>query len=338
MVKRLLYLLLIVLVLSTAGGLYGFLDLKGYAETPLSFESKETLVTVQPGERFDDLLKHLKEAGLIQYPFRFKVIARLGRYDKNIRAGEYLLSPDMSPVEILEMMSRGKVFLRRLTVPEGYTVQQIDSLAAEAGLLEPGVLSAAAADAQFVRKLGIAAETLEGYLFPDTYHFPKGVTAETLIQTMLDRFYSVFSERWKKRAEALGLSIHEVVTLASIIEKETGVPEERPLIASVFHNRLKRKMRLQSDPTVIYGAENYEGNLTRQHLDTATPYNTYRTEGLPPGPIANPGEASLRAALFPAESKYLYFVSKGDSTHQFSTNLADHNRAVRKYQLRKRSL
>ncbi|MFW5640749.1 MAG: endolytic transglycosylase MltG, partial [Thermodesulfobacteriota bacterium] len=227
--------------------------------------------------------------------------------------------------------------LRRLTVPEGYTIQQIDSLAAEAGLLKPGVLFAAATDAEFVRKQGIEAETLEGYLFPDTYHFPKGVTAETLIQTMLDHFYSVFSGDWKERAEALDLSIHEVVTLASIIEKETGVPEERPLIASVFHNRLKRKMRLQSDPTVIYGAENYEGDLTRQHLDTATPYNTYRTAGLPPGPIANPGEASLRATLFPAESNYLYFVSRGDSTHQFSTNLADHNRAVRKYQLGKRS-
>lgn len=341
MVKNLIYILFGILVLTAAGGVYGFLDLKGYAETPLSLESKgeskETLFTVHPGEPFDEVMKRLEAADIIQYPFRFKVIARLGQYDKRVRAGEYLLSSDMSPVEILEMMSRGKVYLRRLTVPEGYTLQQIDTLAAEAGLLEPGVLSAAATDDEFVRKQGLEAETLEGYLFPDTYHFPKGVAAETLIQTMLDHFRSIFSEKWKERAEALDLSIHEVVTLASIIEKETGVPEERPFIASVFHNRLKRKMRLQSDPTVIYGAENYEGDLTRQHLDTATPYNTYRKTGLPPGPIANPGEASLQAALFPAESKYLYFVSKGDGTHQFSTNLANHNRAVRKYQLRKRS-
>ena len=334
-VKRLLYLLLIVLVVSAAGGLYGFLNLKGYAEAPLSFESKETLVTVQPGERFDHLLKRLKEAGIIQSPFRFRVIARLGKYDQKIRAGEYLLSPDISPLEILEMMSRGKVYLRRMTVPEGYTIAQIDALAAEAVMLEPGVFSQAATNSEFVRKQGISAETLEGYLFPDTYFFPKGAAAETIVQTMLERFRAVFSGEWEKRAAELGFSVHEVVTLASIIEKETGDSEERPLIASVFHNRLKRKMRLQSDPTVIYGAEDYEGNLTRKHLDAATPYNTYRTGGLPPGPIANPGEEALRAALYPAESKYLYFVSKGDATHQFSTNLADHNRAVRKYQLGK---
>jgi UPF0755 protein len=152
---------------------------------------------------------------------------------------------------------------------------------------------------------------------------------------MVNRFHSVFSEEWKKRAAELGFTVHKIVTLASIIEKETGSPKERPLIASVFHNRLKKRMRLESDPTVIYGIKNFNGNLTRKDLKTATPYNTYKISGLPPGPIANPGKASLEAALYPANTNFLYFVSKNDTTHKFSTNLRDHNRAVRKFQLGK---
>ena len=153
---------------------------------------------------------------------------------------------------------------------------------------------------------------------------------------MTDRFNTVFTPEWKKRAADLKMSVHEIVTLASIIEKETGAESERPLIASVFHNRLKRKMRLETDPTVIYGISHFNGNLTRKDLATPTPYNTYTIRGLPPGPIANPGAKALEAALYPADTQYLFFVSKKDTTHQFSTNIKDHNRAVRKYQLRKR--
>ena len=156
---------------------------------------------------------------------------------------------------------------------------------------------------------------------------------EKIISTMVQRFRSIFTPAWEDRAGHYGFTVHQVVTLASIIEKETGASFERPLISSVFHNRLKKKMRLESDPTVIYGIKNFDGNLTRKHLKTHTPYNTYKIRGLPAGPIANPGRASLEAALFPDDTAYLYFVSKKDSTHHFSNNLKEHNRAVRKYQL-----
>ena len=164
---------------------------------------------------------------------------------------------------------------------------------------------------------------------------PKNILPEDLIGAMVKRFREVFLPEWTLRAKALKMSVHQIITLASIIEKETGAAFERPLISSVFHNRLKKGMRLSSDPTVIYGIRNFNGNLTRKDLETVTPYNTYRIKGLPPGPIANPGIDSIKAALYPAETDYLYFVSKKDATHQFSTNLKDHNRAVRQYQLRR---
>jgi UPF0755 protein len=184
--------------------------------------------------------------------------------------------------------------------------------------------------------MGITADTLEGYLFPDTYYFPSGLESKSIITAMVKQFRIAFKPEWQTRAEELGMSVHEVVTLASIIEKETGAPEERPLISSVFHNRLKKGMRLETDPTVIYGIPDFDGNIKRRHLNTYTPYNTYKIKGLPPGPIASPGAAALEAALYPAQSKYLYFVSKKDGTHQFSATIKEHNAAVRKYQLRKK--
>jgi UPF0755 protein len=195
----------------------------------------------------------------------------------------------------------------------------------------------AATDPETVRGQGIEADTLEGYLFPDTYYFPRGLDSATIIATMVKQFRAAFKPAWEQQAEALGMTVHEVVTLASIIEKETGAPEERPLIASVFHNRLKKGMRLETDPTVIYGIPDFDGNIKRRHLETYTPYNTYKIKGLPPGPIASPGALALEAALYPAQSEFLYFVSKKDGTHQFSRTIKEHNAAVRKYQLRKRT-
>ena len=195
---------------------------------------------------------------------------------------------------------------------------------------------AMARDEAFAGKLGFNGKTLEGYLFPETYHFPKHADIKTIITTMARRFKVNFKPEWKIAAKKNGFTIHQVITLASIIEKETGAGEERPLISSVFHNRLKKGMRLESDPTVIYGITGYTGNITRKHLNTRTPYNTYKIKGLPPGPIASPGLKSIEAALFPAKTNFLFFVSRKDGTHQFSTNIRDHNRAVRKYQLRKK--
>jgi UPF0755 protein len=221
-------------------------------------------------------------------------------------------------------------------VPEGYTLSQISEVIAQSNLGNRDEFYRSASDPVLTRQMGVDADTFEGYLFPDTYFFSKGVKPRKIIHTMLHRFQSVFTKEWKNRAEKLGFSIHQVVTLASIIEKETGAPFERPLISSVFHNRLKKGMRLESDPTVIYSIDQFDGNITREHLNEPTPYNTYKIRGLPPGPIANPGKKALEAALFPADTPYLYFVSKRDRTHKFSTNIMEHNRAVRKYQLLKR--
>jgi UPF0755 protein len=184
--------------------------------------------------------------------------------------------------------------------------------------------------------MGVEGPTLEGYLFPDTYRFAKGLPAESIVRTMVDRFRAVY-EDVRRASPATSLSMHEIVTLASIVEKETAVPEERPLIAAVFLNRMRRGMRLETDPTVIYGISDFDGNLRRVHLeDESNPYNTYRIPGLPPGPIASPGREALQAVLAPADSPYLFFVSRNDGTHVFTTSYRDHSRAVAQFQKQRR--
>ena len=307
-----------------------------YAARPSGNDISEKVITVLPGQHFKMIASQLAGTGIIKDSLRFKLFAQIKGYDKRIKAGEYRLSASLSPKQVLEIMVSGKVALYKITIPEGYTLVQIAGIVSKMGLAEASVFIKSATDPAVVKALGVEADSLEGYLFPDTYHFPKGLPLREIMGTMVNRFLEIFSTEWQERARQLDMSLHQVVTLASIIEKETGAAFERPLIASVFHNRLEKDMRLSSDPTVIYGIKNFDGNLTRKHLTTAAPYNTYLNKGLPPGPIANPGLASLEAALYPAETNYLYFVSKKDSTHQFSTTLKEHNRAVRKYQLRKR--
>ena len=241
----------------------------------------------------------------------------------------------MTPRRILATIVEGDVLLHRITIPEGFNLHQIAEAVARAGFGDAESFYEIATDPAVVAAAGFEGQSLEGYLYPDTYSFPKGYSQSSIIDAMTQRFRDAVSDAWRSRAAEMGMSLHEVVTLASIIEKETGDPAERPLIASVFHNRLAKGMRLETDPTVIYGIENFDGNLTRRHLRTPTPYNTYRIRGLPPGPIASPGHAALEAALFPAVSDYLFFVSRNDGTHQFSRNLQDHQEAVRKYQLRR---
>jgi UPF0755 protein len=241
----------------------------------------------------------------------------------------------MTPAQILDMLVQGRSILYRLTIPEGYTIKQVAQEIARQGLGTAEEIQKLATDPMVAQSYAIEAQTLEGYLFPDTYYFPKDVEPLKIIAKMVEHFNTQFQPVWEQRAKELNFSVHQIVTLASIIEKETGAPSERPIIASVFHNRLKKKMRLESDPTVIYGIPKFDGNIKRHHLQTRTPYNTYKIKGLPPGPIANPGSASIEAALYPYETNFLFFVAKKDGTHQFSTNIKDHNRAVRKYQLRR---
>ncbi len=292
---------------------------------------------VLPGEGPDALSARLADRGLINSIWRFKLLSRLKTADKTIKVGEYKLSPGMSPAELLDILTSGRVNLHRLTIPEGYDLKQVAARIEQAGFMKAEDFLGEACNAEFAHQLGINANSFEGYLFPDTYYLPAGITARRIISIMVKRFHQQFNPQWYRRAAELNMTVHQVVTLASIIEKETGDASERPLISSVFHNRLRKKMRLESDPTVIYGLKEFDGNLTRKHLRTYSPYNTYRIKGLPPGPIANPGAEALKAALFPAKTNYLYFVSKKDGTHHFSTNIKEHNRAVRKYQLSRRS-
>lgn len=320
------------LLLLVAGVALFYMDLQEFGRSPASTAEEEHLVQVEAGTSVSAIAEALERRGLIKSAFKFKLLARLEGYDRRLKAGEYGLRPSLTPREILAVMEKGLVRLHRLTIPEGLTLVQIAELVEAAGVARSADVIARATDPAYVRAQGIAADTLEGYLFPETYFFPKTITAEGIIAAMLQRFRTTFSPDWERRAQELGLTSHEAVTLASIIEKETADPSERPLIASVFYNRLKRGMRLETDPTVIYGLKNFDGNLTRKHLETPSPYNTYLIKGLPPGPIANPGKQAMEAALFPAQTHYLFFVSRNDGTHQFSTDLADHNRAVHLYQ------
>jgi UPF0755 protein len=219
-----------------------------------------------------------------------------------------------------------------ITFPEGFTVAQMAELLERAGLGPRSVFSLTAQDAKLLDELGLPPDGPEGYLFPDTYAFTAGMKPEAMLRMMVARFREQTLQLDERRVGA-GLSEREMVIIASIVEKETGQATERPLIAAVFRNRLRLGMPLQSDPTVIYGIANFDGNLTRAHLeDDSSPYNTYRRRGLPPGPICNPGRASLEAAVSPAESKALYFVARNDGSHQFSNTLDEHNRAVASYQ------
>jgi len=321
------------IVLLFAGALVVYVDLQEFARSAAGPGSEEHHLIVPPGQHLAETAEALQRHRLIQSAFKFRVLARLENYDRRLKAGEYSLTSSMSPREILARMEKGLVRLHRLTVPEGLTISQIAEQVEKAGLGRAADFVRRARDPAYARAQGIEALSLEGYLFPETYLFPRTVTTDGIIAAMLQAFRSAFPPEWERRAAEIGFSVHEAVTLASIIEKETGDPSERPLISSVFLNRLKRGMRLETDPTVIYGLPDFNGNLTRKHLETPTPYNTYLIRGLPPGPIASPGKDSLQAALYPAQTDFIFFVSKNNGTHQFSTNLADHHRAVQHYQV-----
>lgn len=311
-------------------------DMNRFSHQPAGDDAAPHVIEVAPGETFTTLSAKLKHQGIVTSDTRFKWLARAKGQDRQLKAGEYVLTATMTPNDVLDVLVTGKVKLRRLTIPEGYSVDQIAIEVEHQGFGDAAEVRRLAKDPALLDMVNIQGPSLEGYLFPDTYFFPKGASVRTILETMLRKFNDTFTDQWRQRAEELNFSRHQIVTLASIIEKETGAPSERPIISSVFHNRLKKRMRLESDPTVIYGIENFDGNITRRHLSTKTPYNTYVIRGLPPGPIANPGRAALEAALYPDQTNYLFFVAKKNGTHFFSSTIEEHNQAVRKYQLRRK--
>lgn len=319
------------------GGIAGY-QVMQWAAAPAASQSDTPppkIVLVPEGASFQQVAALLEREQLIKSRSAFLLLGKANDADRKIRPGEYEFNPSMLPTEILAKLVSGRVVLHQVTIPEGFTMAQIAETLGERGLVDQAEFLRLAQDREFIRTLGIEADSLEGYLFPDTYRFARRTKARDALRVLVDNLWQVFTPELRERAKQVNLSIHEVLTLASVIEKETSVDEERSLISAVFHNRLRKNIPLQSDPTVIYGlAASFDGNLRRQDLDNKSPYNTYRVKGLPPGPIASPGARSIRAALYPAPAPYLYFVSRNDGTHQFSSTLEEHNRAVEKYQRR----
>ncbi len=290
------------------------------------------IVVVPEGSTYQQVAHMLKREGLIRSRWAFLLLGKTREIDRKIRPGEYEFDGSMPPKDILAKLLAGRVVLHPVTIPEGYTLAQIADVLASHNVTDTNEFSQLVRDRSFITTFGIEADSLEGYLFPETYSFPRGVKAKDVIKAMVDGLHHVWGSDLQAQAARMNLSLHQVLTLASVIEKETGAKDERELIAAVFHNRLRKKIPLQSDPTVIYGLPGFDGNIHKRDLSSISPYNTYRVLGLPPGPIGSPGAHSLHAALFPAQASYLYFVSRNDGTHHFSSTLAEHNQAVEKYQ------
>lgn len=310
-----------------------------YYHTPTAREALPQHVDIPSGMGLQAIAATLEEAHLIRHRWMFILYVALLHRGPYLQAGEYALRATMSPAQIVSTLRRGKVVQHLLTIPEGLTVREVATLVAAKGLGHPQRLLDLAIDRTFIASLGYPAPSLEGYLFPDTYRVPRGMPERDLLMLMVRTLQEHYTQDIAAQAERLGLSQHEVLTLASLVEKEAQLDEERPLIAAVYHNRLRRGMRLQCDPTVIYAlGERFDGNLRKADLDVDSPYNTYRYAGLPPGPIAAPGRRSIEAAVAPAAVDYLYFVATGNGRHQFSTTLLEHNHAVTKYQLHTKPL
>jgi UPF0755 protein len=302
---------------------------RGYSET-------ERFVEIPAGAGTADIGRRLTDAGVVRDQWSFRAALWWTGNARKLKAGEYRFDRPASALDVVEKISRGDVYGRRVTFPEGLTIADMAMIYESHGLGTAADFRAAARDVSPIAELDPAAGDLEGYLFPETYTLPRGIPAARLIAMMVDRFRSVFTEDMRQRAMQEGLSVREAVTLASLVEKETAQAEERPIVAAVYRNRMKIGMGMQADPTVVYAlqkAGRYNGNIRKEDLAFDSPYNTYRHAGLPPGPIASPGKASLEAAVAPADVKYLYFVSRNDGTHVFADTLDAHNRNVQKFQV-----
>jgi UPF0755 protein len=331
------------LVLILFLGLVGTVALFGgklalFAFQPLRAGTQDSFVVeVRKGQGPVEITKALAKGGAVADSDTFVWVGRLARQWKRVRAGEYQLSAAMSPMQIFETLASGISLKHPVTVREGENTYEIGADMEAKGLVTKAEFLRLCRDPKLRAALKLdtgRAGTLEGYLFPETYFFNKSQTPEEMIRQMVKRFTAAWTEKEQARAKQLGLTQHEVVTLASMIEKETGAQKERPLISSVFHNRLAKKMRLQSDPTTIYGIWNkYKGNLHRDDLTTPSDYNTYTVAALPIGPIGNPGQEAIQAALHPETSEFIFFVSHNDGTHEFTRSLNEHVNAVKKFQL-----
>jgi len=306
--------------------------------TPYTGPGTNAFFEVPRGRSVRAVLGALRDRGLVRSSLGLTLAYDLFWSRERLRAGEYEFTFPASGREVLFKIFRGRIYLRPVTVPEGLTGDEVAGIAADRAGVEPGPFRDAFHETKLVAEWDAKARDLEGYLFPDTYLLPRKVTAAALVEAMVGGFEKAFGEAWRKRAAETGMSVRDAVTLASLIEKETGLDAERPLVSAVFHNRLRLGMKLDCDPTVIFALrreDKYSGRLLSRDLKFPSPYNTYLHPGLPPGPICNPGRPSLEAALYPAAGDYLYFVAQGDGSHHFSRTFAEHQKAVARYHLKK---
>ncbi len=293
---------------------------------------ERVIVEIGRGTSVRAVARDLAARGILRSPWPFLAGYRLSRPGRSIKAGEYEFVFPLSPREALETLIEGRVLLHPFTVPEGLTGREVDEIVRRLDFLGPGSFPAAFRDPAPIADWDPLAPDLEGYLFPETYRLPRGATPGELAAAMVSGFRRVFDEAARRRSAELGLSVREIVTLASLIEKETGLAEERPLVSAVFSNRLRRGMKLDCDPTVVYALARdgrYRGRLLLKDLEYPSPYNTYLRAGLPPGPICSPSRSSIEAALRPAAADYLYFVAKDGGGHSFSRTIQEHAAAVR---------
>lgn len=304
------------------------------SEPHLGESDRNRLLTVPYGSSVRSIGRLLQQADVVRSDLVFSAYVQLSGSGP-LQAGEYLFENPVSVIQVVRILRDGRIHHYRITIPEGLTMDEIIGRFVQEGLGLRNELEPLMGQTDLLGGMDPEATDLEGYLFPDTYHFTRAHREPDLVSTLVTRFKQVWTPQRQKRAAELGLTIREVITLASLIEKETGLPAERPLVSAVFHNRLRRNIKLACDPTIIYALRkggDYDGVLHKSDLALISPYNTYLHPGLPPGPIANPGTASIDAALYPAPVKHLYFVSKNDGSHVFSTSYRAHQRAVRRYQ------
>lgn len=328
---RVLKILLVLAILAALAAFAGHRYWQSRLEAPIALE-EPALYEVPDGAGYHRVISELAERGIVVDAWAFRLLTRLEPEAlPRLRPGEYRLVPGMSGRELLALLGSNEVVRYPLTVPEGWTFRQMRELLDAAPKLAHDTKGLS--DEEVMARLDREGRHPEGWFFPDTYHYHKGLSDLEILRQALERMEATLDEVWAERDDGLPLeSPYEALIMASLIERETGAPEERPEIAGVFKRRLERGMRLQTDPTVIYGmGERYEGNITRADLREATPYNTYVIEGMPPTPIALPGRAALEAAVQPEEGETLYFVAKGDGTHHFSRTLREHNNAVNRY-------
>lgn len=332
-IKRFALLVVIALLVLGGGGWWIYSQVvapyRGYSDA-------EVFVDIPPGSSTSTIGARLVAAGVVRDARTFQAALWISGRSRSLRAGEYRFEQPLHALDVIDKIARGDVYRRRLTFREGLTIGEMAKVFEERGFGAAADFRKAAENAALIHDLDPAAADLEGYLFPETYALPRGTTAATVVAQMVAGFKNALTPEIRGNAAAAGLSIRQLVTLASLVEKETGTPGERPLVAAVYRNRLELGMGMQADPTVIYAlqkAGKYDGNLRREDLQFDSPYNTYRYAGLPPGPIAAPGKASLDAAAKPADVDYLYFVSKNDGSHVFASTLDEHNRNVFTWQV-----